>query len=105
MPEEHERPHTPPEFQTKRETVQLKEGLNAVLMPDIQDRDTDLSLKPVSPEETVRRLQNFLDEIEKQGGNVLTVITVPVKQPVYLPQYNATNYLVGEPKQIFIIRK
>lgn len=84
----------------------LKKGLNAIIMPELQDRNADLKLEPVTPEEAVHRLQKFLDEIERQGGEVLGVVSVPVRQPVDLPPPHSTrNYIVGEPKQIFIVRK
>ncbi len=61
------------------EVLVLKQGLNAVIMPELRDVFKDErfgdSFGDVSAEVARDRLQKFLDEIQKQGGKVLSTVS------------------------------
>ncbi len=88
---------------TNNETrLYLKEGLNAVLMPELRNRKGVFEeLDPTFASETVRRLQIFLDEIQNQGGEILAVVPVQVRID---PEDGMRENFI-EDRQIFIIKK
>jgi hypothetical protein len=91
------------ENSSQEKLVHLKVGLNAVYMPDLGIRDPydpDETV-PAPPEETLQELQSFLDEIDRQGGELLAVV------PVEVDKGHRSGYInnVTEERQIFIIRR
>ena len=87
----------------RTEGFRLEEGLNAVLMPDLGKRDEYGNPKPLQAEETLKRLQTFLDEIEKQGGEIVGV--VPVAVHLELSEVRLMMDTYDEERQVFIVRK
>lgn len=89
------------------EKFHLKEGLNAIVMPDLGERNE--AQEPITPrlEKAVVRLQTFLDEIDRQGGEVLAIIPYTAGQKIRTSAPNEPNHVfwVHEPKNIFIIKK
>ncbi|OGD71914.1 hypothetical protein A3A84_03315 [Candidatus Collierbacteria bacterium RIFCSPLOWO2_01_FULL_50_23] len=71
----------PEKSRERNETLNLKRGHNAVFLPDLGGRDTWDDPKPVSAEETMQKLQAFLDEIDAQGGRIVGIIDVTIDKP------------------------
>ena len=78
-------------------------------MPDLGERNELHEPIPPRVEDAIVRLQNFLDEIDRQGGEVLAVVALTALQKTigHLPILNDPSHVqwIQEQKQVFIIKK
>ena|SRR5260221_12651632 len=92
-----------PEDESTPEVPQLRDGLSAVVMPDLVERDRDgVEIRPLSEDKAMARLNNFLGGLNRQGADLVHVM------PVRFDLGETPGYAGGNPestKQVAIVRK
>lgn len=80
--------------------LELKEGYQAIVLP-AGSRDHWGDLEPQSEEETLTQLNDFLNQINDQGGEIVACF----ERTVTLPKRGGLVGLPTEDRTILIVRK
>lgn len=64
--------------------IELKPGLHSYPMPDLENRGRRQEVSYLTPEEVQLRLDRFFEEITKQGGRLVQIISVTTDTGVFV---------------------
>jgi hypothetical protein len=79
----------------------VKEGLSAIVLPEIGKRDQFHDLGPVSQEEVLSTLNSFLEKLNQQGVDIVSILDIDVD----MGRRGGVVGNVTETKKIAIVRK
>lgn len=79
----------------------IPEGLSAVAFPKLGVPDKFGSLQPATEEETVKQLNAFLEMLNREGADIVSILDIPVD----VSAGRRGPGIASENKKIAIVRK
>lgn len=86
---------------TKQEALDLPDGLSAIILPDLGGRNQFGNLEPIPVDEALRRLNSFLDSLNRQGVDIVSVVDLKVDMGFKPGVVNR----ISETKKVAIVRR
>lgn len=84
-----------------KESLHIRDGLSAVLLPELGERNQLKQLGPTTKEQALNLLNEFLGKLNEQGADIVSIMDIEVVGEKRSGEVNSRT----ETKKVAIIRK